>query len=120
MTSPQTSLAAARAPATSPLAALLQIPSTFAFTLADSVGALWITDLHSATYWDTAAELGAALVPVADVEVDAGAGLLVELVPVAVDPLVVELLLLPHPATSAPHSNAATNIGDLDRIIGAP
>ena len=59
MTSSHTSFAAARAPARSPSAALLQIASTFAFVLAPSVGASLITDLHSATASATAAELGA-------------------------------------------------------------
>jgi hypothetical protein len=51
------------------------------------------------------------------------AGLLVEVVPgvlAAVELLVVELLLLPHPATNAPQSSAATSNGDRLPIIGPP
>jgi hypothetical protein len=40
---------------------LLQIASTFAFVLPDSVGASLITDLHSATASATAAELEGVL-----------------------------------------------------------
>ena len=62
MTAAHTSLPAARAPATSPLAALLQIPSTFAFKLAESVGSLWMIDLHTATACATPAAVVGTLV----------------------------------------------------------
>ena len=62
MTSAHTSLAAARAPARSPLEALLQMPSTFAFKLEESVGSLWITDLHTATACATPAAVVGRLV----------------------------------------------------------
>jgi hypothetical protein len=130
MTSTHTSLAAARAPATLPLAALLQIPSTLLFKLAESVVALWATALHAAT----ACAKSAALTPlgtVLGVEVDevdvveATAGALgadVELTTgvVAVEPLVVELLLLPQPATSAAQSSATASGKDRLAIIGPP
>jgi hypothetical protein len=57
MTSAHTSLAAARAPERLPWAALLQIPSTLAFKLVESVGSLWMIDLHSATACATPAGL---------------------------------------------------------------
>jgi hypothetical protein len=62
------------------------------------------------------AGLLAEVVPVA-------VGLLAEVVPgvlVAAELLVVEPLLLPHPATSAPQSSAATSSGDRLPIIGPP
>ncbi len=62
MTSAHTSLPAARAPARLPLAALLQIPSTLAFKLAESVGSLWIIDLHTATACATPAAVVGTLV----------------------------------------------------------
>ncbi len=83
MTSTQTSLAAARAPTRSPLAALLQIPSTLAFVLAESVGALWMIDLHSAT---------ATAMPAALAEPLDGVGEDVDVVPVAAG---VELVVAP-------------------------
>lgn len=123
MTSTHTSFAAWRAPARLPSAALLQIPSTFAFALAASVGAALITDLHSATAAATAAELGTPLeVVLADVDavpvpVDAG----VELV-AAVELLwlLVEELLLPHPATNTLPTIATANHLDLCLIICPP
>jgi hypothetical protein len=83
MTSTHTSLAAARAPASSPLAALSQMPSTFALTVADSVGALLTIVLQMAAYSATAAALGAA------VEVGGGVELEVEVVGVVDDEEVV-------------------------------
>ena len=126
MTSTHTSFAAARAPARLPLAALLQIPSTLLFRLAESVGDLWTTALHSATAAARSAALTGLLgaVLVEDVEgvdvVDAAAGLLEVVVVVAVEPLVVELLLLPQPATSAPQSSALASSEDRLAIIGPP
>jgi hypothetical protein len=117
MTSTHTSFAAARAPARSPSAALLQIASTFAFALPDSVGAALITDLHSATASATAAELGAVLWVLA-VSVVLGAELVatVELLWLLVE----ELLLLPHPAMNALPIIATTNHLDLCLNILAP
>jgi hypothetical protein len=71
MTSTHTSFAAARAPATSPEAALRQIPSTLLFTFAASDGSRWISSLQIATYCLTAVSgLIASLIPgVADFEV---------------------------------------------------
>ena len=102
MTSSHTSFAAARAPARSPSAALLQIASTFAFVLAPNVGASLITDLHSATASATPAELaglGIVLGVLDVVPVDVGVELVVPPV-AAVEPLwlLVEELLLPQPA----------------------
>lgn len=137
MTSTQTSFAAVRAPATSPWAALLQIPSTLAFTLAESVGSLSMIDLQIATYWATPAMLAGLLaallgvvvgdgVVVGGVEgfavvtvmlcagVEVAAGVLA-----AVELLVVELLL-PHPEMSAPPSSAARSSGDRVPIIWSP
>ncbi len=124
MTSTHTSFAAARAPARLPLAALLQIPSTLLLTLAESVVALWTTALHSATAAARSAALtgllGAVLVEdVEGVDVVAAAAGLLE-VEVAVEPLVVELLLLPQPATSAPQSSALASSEDRLAIIGPP
>jgi hypothetical protein len=74
MTSAQTSLPAARAAARLPWAALLQMPSTLAFRLEESVGSLWMTDLQTATASAT------PTVPVGMPDVLAG----VEVVPVVV------------------------------------
>lgn len=127
MTSAHTSLAAARAPARSPEAALLQIPSTLAFTLAESVGAPAMIDLQIAAYCATPAAVAGLLgLVVGDVElVTVGDGLLGALVTgvlaavAAVEVVVVELLL-PHPATSAAHSRAATASVGRVRIIDPP
>jgi hypothetical protein len=131
MTSTQTSFAAVRAPARSPWAALLQIPSTFAFTLAESVGSLSMIDLQIATYWATPAMLAGPLaallgVVAGDVDVFAvvtvvlGAGVEVAAgVLAAVELLVVELLL-PHPEMSAPQSSPARSSGDRVPIIWSP
>ncbi len=122
MTSTHTSLAAARAPARSPLAALLQIPSTLAFTFAESVGTLWIIDLQIATYSVTPAALAALGAVVGDVDVVAALVAAVEVVAgleVVVELLVVELLL-PHPATSAALSSATASNGDRLPIICPP
>jgi len=126
MTSSHTSFAAARAPARSPSAALLQIDSTFAFVLDPSVGASLITDLHSATASATAAEsaafgvvLGVLLVLEA-VPVDAGVELVVaagELLWLLVEE---ELLLLPQPAMNTLPMSATTSHLDLCLIIFAP
>jgi hypothetical protein len=130
-----TSLAAARAPAMSPAAALLQIPSTLLLTLAASVGSRSMISLQIATYSFTAAApvgptafagvaafevLAGLLGGAVAVEVVAGllgavaaaAGLLggaVEVVAgarVVVEPLV-ELPLLPQATSSAEHNSAA-------------
>ncbi len=109
-------MAAVRAPATLPLPALLQIPSTLAFTLDDSVPALAMIDLQIATYC-AATAAPAAPGGMDGVDVDVGVGVLVPEVAgvgvvagalVPVDPLVVELLLLPHAAINAPQSSAST------------
>lgn len=125
MTSTHTSFAAARAPARSPSAALLQIASTFAFELLDSVGVALITDLHSATASATAAELdGFAVVlgvleDVDTVPLDDGATLVatVELLWLLVEELPP---LLPHPAMNALPIAATTNHLDLCPNILAP
>jgi hypothetical protein len=131
MTSTHTSLEAARAPARLPWAALLQMPSTLAFTVAESVGSFSTTALQIATYSATpalaAAPVAALGVVAGDVDVVAVvAGLraadveVVAGVLAAVELLVVELTLLPHPAASAPQSSTARNTGDRLPIIGAP
>ncbi len=131
MTSTHTSLAAARAPARLPLAALLQMPSTLAFKLAESVGSRWITDLHTAT----ACAKPTGLVGTPDVVV----GEDVDVVPVVagvelvVPPaallgagvellwlLDVELLLLPQPAINTPPASATTSHLDSCLIICPP
>jgi hypothetical protein len=118
ITSTHTSFAAARAPERLPLAALLQIPSALLFTLEDSVGACSTTDLHSATAAASVAALTGLPGVVLGVDVDgvelvaAAAGVLDVVDVVAVEPLVVELPLLPQPAMSAPQSNAPTSSGD--------
>jgi hypothetical protein len=109
----------------------LQIPSTLAFTLAESVGSLWMIDLHSATATATPAAVDGMDGMEVDVDVvgevdvfaaGAGLGAAVEVaagVLVAVELLVVELLL-PQPATSAPQSSPASSSGDRVPIIGPP
>src|SRR5665213_1690707 len=112
MISTHTSLAAARAPLRLPLAALLQIPSTLAFRLAESVGSRWITDLHSATASATPAEPLDGMVGDVDVvAVLAGVELVVALLGADVELLwllVVELLL-PHPAMNTAPTSATTS-----------
>jgi hypothetical protein len=132
MTSTHTSFAAARAPARLPSAALLQIPSTLPFRLADSVGALLTTALHSATAAASSAALTGPLGTVlalgvagVDDDDDVAAGVLDVVLAaaagaVAVEPLVVELLLLPQPEISAAQSSAPANSGDRLAIIGPP
>jgi hypothetical protein len=90
--------------------ALSQIPSIFALTLADRVDAFCTTDLHAATACATPGPLGVA---VEDVVLAVGVelvvapaaplGALVELL------LLLELLLLPHPATSTPLASTTTS-----------
>lgn len=113
MTAAHTSLPAARAPATSPLAALLQIPSTFAFKLAESVGSLSMTDLHTATACATPAAVvgmlvGTLGVVAGDVAVVVGWVTLTTCAGVELLWLVVVELLLPQPAINTPAS-ATTN-----------
>jgi hypothetical protein len=139
MTSTHTSLAAARAPAMSPAAALLQIPSTLLLTLAASDGSRSIIDLQISMYCLMAAALttlaGPAVAVVGGVVEVAGllaalvevvAGVLaaaVEVVAgalVAVEPLVVELPLLPQAAMSTMQSNPAANSEDRLAIIPPP
>ena len=124
MTSSHTSFAAARAPARSPSAALLQIASTFAFVLAPSVGASLITDLHSATASARPAELAGLGVVLGVLDVvpvdDAGVELVVAVV-AAVELLVEEeLLLLPHPAMNTLPTTTTTIHLDLCLNIFAP
>lgn len=131
MTSAQTSLPAARAPARSPWAALLQMPSTLAFRLEESVGSLWMIDLHAATASATPAAVVGMLVGTLGVLVDVLVGDVdvvvvvvvvvgeVDVVPVLAVVVagwvtLVELLLdveplLPQPARSAPPASATTN-----------
>jgi hypothetical protein len=139
MTSAQTSLPAARAAARLPWAALLQMPSTLAFRLEESVGSLWMTDLHTATASATPAAVVGTFVGTLGVLV--GVEVLVEVlvgdvdvVPVLVVPVLavalagwvtlVELLgvelLLPQPARSAPPASATTNQVVLCLIICPP
>jgi hypothetical protein len=106
-TSTQTSLAAVRA-AEGSVGALSQIPSIFALTLADRVEAFCTTDLHAATALATPGPLGVVVEDVVlAVEVElvvapaAPLGALVE--------LLLELLLLPHPATSTPLASTTTS-----------
>ncbi len=127
MTSSHTSFAAARAPARSPSAALLQIASTFAFVLALSVGASLITDLHSATASARPAELaglGIVLGVLDVVPVDGGVELVVVPVVAAVEPLWLlveeEELLLPHPATNTLPMTTTTSHLDLCLNILCP
>jgi hypothetical protein len=137
MTCTHTSLAAARAPATSPEAALSQIPSTLLFTFAASDGSRWTISLQIATYclMAVAAVIGSLIPGVAVLEVAGLLGAAVEVVAgllaaaveavagalVAVEPLVVELLLLPQAAMStAQQSNPATNSEDRLAIIPPP
>lgn len=123
MTSTHTSFAAARAPARLPLAALLQMPSTLLLRLAESVVAFWAMALHSATAAATSAELMglAGVVLAVDVEgADVVAAVVVAPDAVDVEPLVVELLLLPQPATSTPQSSALASSEDRLPIIGPP
>jgi hypothetical protein len=131
-TSTHTSLAAACAPARSPLAALLQIPSSLPFTVAESVVAFCTADLQAATAAANVAALVVPVVPtvlvevvVADVAVLAFAvELLVVLVAGVLAAVVVELLvvelLLPHPARSAPHSSGTTSSERRVAIICPP
>jgi hypothetical protein len=121
MTSTHTSLAALRAPARSPLAALSQIPSTLVFVLAESVGAALITALQDATAACTPTLLAAPLEVIAgDVEVVPEAagmgGAAVEMVWL----LDVEVLLLPQPATNAPPTATTASHANSLRIIESP
>ena len=129
MTSSHTSFAAARAPARSPSAALLQIASTFAFVLAPSVGASLITDLHSATASARPAELAGLGVVLGVLDVVPVVLGVLDVVPVvlgvelvaAVELLVEEeLLLLPHPAMNTLPTTTTTIHLDLCLNIFAP
>ena len=135
MTSTHTSFAAARAPARSPLAALLQIPSTFAFTLAESVGARWITLWHWATICCTARPLappaevvlaGVDAVPVAAEPVDGVLAVLAGVTGVlaaGVELVWLEdvvLLLLPQPASNAAPATATASHVDSFQFISHP
>jgi hypothetical protein len=138
MTSTQTCLAAARAPARLPLAALAQIPSSLLFRFPGSVGSRWMIDLQMSAYSaapapptaaavgrlgvevllavevdDFGAVVGVVGVVAAAVEVFAG-------VVVAVELVVPELLLLPHPAMNAPQSSTATSDENRPTDIASP
>jgi len=129
MTSAQTSLAAVRAAARLPLAALLQMPSTLDFRLAERVGSLCSIALHSATACATPTGLVGTLdvaggdfgvgVVVGDVDVFAVAVGWVTLIACAVVELFDVELLLPQPAMSTPAS-ATTSHVDRCLIIGPP
>jgi hypothetical protein len=129
MTSTHTSLAAARASARSPLAALLQIPSTLALVLEESVGSLWTIDLHSVTACATPAGLVGTLdvagggfdvaVVAGDVDVVPVAAGWVTLIACAVVELLDVELLLPQPAMNTPAS-ATTSHVERCLIIGPP
>lgn len=145
MTSAQTSLPAARAPARSPWAALLQMPSTLAFKLEESVGSLWMIDLHAATACATPAAVVGMLVGTLGVLVEVVVGDVdvvpvvvvvvgeVDVVPVLAVALAgwvtpvwagVELLdvelLLPQPARSAPPASARTSNVECRLIMCPP
>lgn len=141
MTSAQTSLPAARAPARSPWAALLQMPSTLAFRLEESVGSLWMIDLHAATACATPAAVVGMLVGTLGVlvavvvgDVDVVPVLVVVVGEVDVVPVLavvlagwatlVELLdvelLLPQPARSAPLVSARTSNVECRLIMCPP
>jgi hypothetical protein len=117
MTSAHTSLPAARAPARLPLAALLQIPSTLAFKLAESVGSLWIIDLHTATACATPAAVVGTLVGTLGVfvgeDVDVVpvvAGWVTLITCVGVELLLDVELLLPQPAINTPASATTSQV----------
>jgi hypothetical protein len=98
---------------------LLQIASTFAFRVAERVGALFSADLQDATACCTAA-LFAAPVLVVGVELVAAG---VELVAAGVEVLWlldVELLPPPQPARSAPPASTTTSNVNGVRIVGPP
>lgn len=129
MTSAHTSLAAARAPARSPPAALLQIDSTLAFTLACSVGSLWMIDLHTATASATPAAVEGVGVAVDGVEADVDVVAPEELVlaPPALLGAATEVLwlldvelLLPQPARIMAAASAIRSHAESFRIIGPP
>ncbi len=108
--STHTFFAASRAAVTLPFAASLQMSSSFALTLAET--AAWVTPARQAA---TAACVIALLAPETDVGVEiVGVG---ELLAVLV---VLELLLLPHPATSTPERSTAASHGDRLVSIGPP
>jgi len=129
MTSAHTSLPAARAPARLPLAALLQIPSTLAFKLAESVGSLWIIDLHTATACATPAAVVGTLVGtlgvfvgedvdvvpvvavvVGDVDVVPVVAGWVTLITCAGVELLLDVELLPQPAINTPASATTSQV----------
>jgi hypothetical protein len=124
-TSAHASLAALRAPARSPFAALLQISSTFAFELGASFDARTTADLHTATAACTPSALPTPLgvVGVLDVVglVAALAGAAVEVVwllEVELLELLPELLeLLPQPAIDALAASATVSHMDSFRFI---
>ena len=95
MISWQTCAAAFLAAASLPFAALSQIAMSFDFTLAESVAAALMRDLHAATAEATAG-LEEVVVPLAELVVVAGADVLVAGALVAV----LEDELLPQPAAS--------------------
>jgi hypothetical protein len=138
-TSTHTSFAAARAAARLPAAALLQIPSTLRLVLAASVGSRAMINLQICEYsftpeastglsaWADEVLVG-LLVAVVDVVL---AGVLAAVVVlaavavlasvlVAVEPLVVELPLLPHAAMSTEHSSATASSAVRLPIIDPP
>lgn len=138
-TSTQTCLAAARAPARLPLAAFAQIPSSLLFVVPGSVGSRAMIDLQMSAYSaapaaPTAAAVGrlgvealvavevddfAAVVGVVGVVVAAALEVFAGVV-VAVELVVPEPLLLPHPAISAPQSSAAASDENRPTDIASP
>ena len=143
ITSTHTSLAAARAPARLPAAALLQIPSTLLLVLAASVGSCAMSNLQIATYSFTpeasvglignagvvevvaAGLLGGVVGVAAGVVVAVVAGVLaaVEVLAgavVAVEPPIVELPLLPQAARNAEHNSATASSAIRLPIIDSP
>ena len=132
MTSTHTCFAAARAPARSPSAALLQMPSSLLFRLASRVGSCVMIDLQASSYSAAVApgtvpaagcvgvvlagevdDFGAvAGVVAAALEVFAGVVVVVE--------LVVLELLLPHPAISAPQSSVTASFENRPAVTFSP
>ena len=112
--------------------ALLQIDSTLAFTLACSVGSLWMIDLHTATASATPAAVDGVGVAVDGVEADvdvlaAGAGEELVLAPPALLGAGTEVLwlldvelLLPQPARITAAVSAIRSHAQSFRIIGPP
>jgi hypothetical protein len=115
MTSSQTSLATALTAAVSPLATLLQMPSSFALALAGSVLCALISALQAAIACATFVALGAVVV-----DVDGVVEVLVVVLAVLAPGVLLWLLvveLLPQPDTSRPQATMPASQEDRRRII---